>query len=178
MSTNPPDWLPDSILFDGDWNAFVRTLYAVFESDFKHGRPRFRGCPVWHNQRINNDAHHRFEEGFWHLVTRDQWVFDQKTRRNIKDRLPDLDRASRLPWAKPIVDHDSDPSVTVFEFEDETRKGKVVRTYLWLHDWDYVVILEKQTKTRGFIYLLVTSFLMDIPAKRKDLQSRYDRRLK
>ncbi|MGD9746040.1 MAG: hypothetical protein AB7I98_05525 [Verrucomicrobiales bacterium] len=178
MSTNFPTWLPDPIPFNGDWNAFVRTLYAVFESDFKHGRPRFRGCPIWHNQRIDSDGPYRFEEGFWHLVTRDQWVFDYRTRRKVKDRLPELERASLVPWARPILDHESNPSVTVFEFEDETRKGVVVRTYLWLHDWDYVVILEKQAKTKGEVYMLVTSFLVDIPAKRKDLQSRYDRRLK
>ncbi len=51
-------------------------------------------------------------------------------------------------------------------------------TYLWLSDWAYVVILEKQSKGKGDIYMLVTSFFVDIPAKQKDLQSRYDRRLK
>ena len=178
MSTNLPDWLPDPIHFNGDWNAFVRTLYAVFESDFKHGHPRFRGCPIWHNQRIDTDGPHRFEEGFWHLVTKDQWIYDRQTRRNTKERLPEFERAARMPWAKPIVDHERDPGVVVFEFEDETRKGAVIRTYLWLSEWDYVVILEKQSKAKGNIYMLVTSFFVNIPAKQKDLQSRYERRLK
>lgn len=178
MSANFPDWLPGPISFNGEWTAFIRTLYAVFETDIKRGSPRFRGRPVWYNRRLEADDPHRFEEGFWHLVTRDQWVHDSKTNRKIKERLPDLDRAARLPWVKPIIDHEAAPDVVAFDFEDETRKGAVIRTYLWLRNWDYVVIFEKQPKAKGDIYMLVTSFLVDIPAKRTDLQSRYDRRLK
>jgi hypothetical protein len=173
-----PTWLPDHVPFSGDWDGFVRTLYAIFESDFKNGRPRYRSCPIWHNQRVESDCPFGFEEGFWHLVTRDQWTYNPQTRRKEKERLPELDRAGRVPWAKPIADNESDDPVLVWDFEDETRKGKVTRTYLWLRDFDYVVILQKQTKRFGDIFMLVTSFYVDIESKRKDLLSRYDRRQK
>jgi hypothetical protein len=173
-----PDWLPDHVPFSGDWDGFIRTLYAIFESDFKHGRPRFRTRPIWHNQWVDRSDTYRFEEGFWHLVTRDQWIYNRATRRKEKERLPELDRAGRLPWAKPITENETTDHVLVWEFEDETRKGKIPRTYLWLKNWDYVVILEKHAKSKGDIFMLITSFYVDIPAKRKDLESRYDRRLK
>lgn len=52
----------------------------------------------------------------------------------------------------------------------------VVRTYIWLKDHDYVVILERQQKRQGVVYMLVTSFHLDFEAKRRDLMSRYERR--
>lgn len=181
MTASPltPAWLPGIIPFQGDWNFFVRALYKVFSTDFKTGGPRFRYRPLWYNQRIEADDPFGYEEGFWHLVTRDQWVYNRVTRRNEKERLPEFDRAARLPWAKPITQHESAPELLVWEFEEETqRHGKAVRIYLWLKDLEYVVILERQSKRMGEVYMLITSFLVDCDAKRKDLESRYARRLK
>ena len=146
----PPRWLPAAIPFAGDWNAFVTALYAVFTRDFKGTWPRFRACPVWHDRRVLPDGDGK-EEGFWHLVTRDQWVFNLQSRRDEKERLPDLDRASRVPWARPIVEHEADGSVLVWEFDEVANRGPVVRTYVWLKDHDYVVILERQTREKGDI---------------------------
>ena len=177
-STPTPDWLPDIIPFQGDWNAFVRVLYTVFSADFKTGTPRFRSRPLWHDRRIASDCPYQFEEGFWHLVTRDQWVYSRQTRRKEKERLPELDRAARLPWAKPIAQNEDSQELVVWEFEEETRNGKAIRIYLWLKELDYVVILERQAKQMGEVYLLITSFLIDHESKRRDLESRYARKLK
>jgi len=116
------------------------------------------------------------EEGFWHLVTRDQWGWNRTTRSKEKERLPELNRAGRLPWARPIIDHECDDVVFVWDFEEETRDRSTVRTYAWLREHDYVVILERQAKEKGDIYMLVTSFLVEHESKRRDLQSRYERR--
>ena len=67
-----PDWLPDPVSFDGNWDSFVRTLYAVFEADFKHGLPRYQDCPIWHDRRVESEDTYGYEEGFWHLVTKDE----------------------------------------------------------------------------------------------------------
>lgn len=173
-----PDWLPDSIPFRGDWNDFIRALYAVFSSDFKTGAPRFRSRPLWHDRRIDADDPFGYEEGFWHLVTRDQWVYNRETHRKEKERLPDLDRAARLPWAQPITQHETSQDVLTWEYDAETRRGRAIRVYLWLKGWDYVVILERQVKRMGEVYMLVTSFFVDHKGKRKDLESRYTRRRK
>ncbi|MBI2928195.1 MAG: hypothetical protein HYY24_21205 [Verrucomicrobia bacterium] len=174
----PPAWLPPFIPFGGDWNVFVRALYIVFERDFKNRWPNFRTFPVWHNRRVDPDDDYGFEEGFWHLVTRDQMVYNRQTRRDEKERLPDLDRAGRLPWAKPIIEHETAVEMLAWDFDEATKWGTVVRTYVWLKDRDYVVILERQQRDRGDVFMLVTSFLLDFEGKRRDLQSRYERRRK
>lgn len=172
-----PDWLPDHVPFAGDWDAFVRTLYAIFEVDFKQRAPRFRSLPVWHDRRIEEGDRYRFEEGFWHLVTKDEWVYNRATRRKEKGRLPEFDRAGRLPWAKPIIVNSHEEIVVAWDYEDETSRGKVVRSYLWLRDFDFVVILERQTAREREIYKIITSFHVCYEAKRRDLESRYALRI-
>ncbi|MDN5881406.1 MAG: hypothetical protein L0H75_06525 [Nitrosospira sp.] len=175
---NSPGWLPNSIPFSGDWDTFIRALYIVFDRDFKKCFPRYRTFPVWHNRRVDRADKFGFEEGFWHLVTRDERVFNCATRRNEKERLPDLGRASRVPWVRPIIEHEDDPAVLAWDFDEEAGGAKVVRSYIWLKEQDYVVVLERQRKTRGDIFLLITSFHITYEAKRRDLQKRYERRRK
>ena len=172
-----PVWLPDPIEYHGDWDSFVRVLYRVFETDFKQGQPQYQNCPIWHDRRINQKDKYGFEEGFWHLVTKDDWVWNPAKRKKEKQRLPELKRAARLPWTKPIFNHDSKPEIKVWDFEEGMRRN-IVRRYIWLEEYDFVVILEKQTKKKGDVFMLITSFIVDYEAKRKDLQSRYKRRIK
>ncbi len=176
----PPTWLPALIPFHGEWASFVQALYAVFSLDFKNSRLRFRGCPIWYDRRVLSDDPYGYEEGFWHLVTRDMWVYDRVRRCNDKQRLPEIARAQHLPWGKPIVVNEHDPQVVVWDFDDVTPRGKkVIRTYLWVREFDFAVILEKQTMPRGdTIYMLITTFFVDVVSKRLDLESRYERRKK
>jgi len=173
-----PAWLPSLLPYHGKWDEFLRALYALFSIDFKSGTLRFRGCPVWYDRWIETTDSHGYEEGFWHLVTRDVSVWNPKERRNEKQRLPDIERARHLPWGRPTVEHESDEEVVAWDFDEETRKGKLVRTYLWLKKWDYAVVLERQEKPWGAIFMLITAFPVDISAKRIDLESRYIRRKK
>jgi hypothetical protein len=173
----PPGWLPAAIPFAGDWSVFVAVIYTVFCRDFKGTWPRFRAWPVWHDRRVLPDGDGK-EEGFWHLVSRDQWVYNRQTRRNEKERLPELDRAGRLPWARPLVEHETDAAVQAWDFDEVTNRGPAVRTYIWLKAHDYVIILERQKRERGDIFQLITSFLVDHEGKRRDLESRHARRRK
>lgn len=177
-ATTLPAWLPPIVPFHGDWTLFIKALHALFSIDFKNGTLRFRGRPVWHNGRVLPDDPYGFEEGFWHLVTRDEWVYDPVKRRKEKQRLPEIERARRLPWGRPTIEHETSPELLVWDFEDELKQGKVIRTYLWLKHLDYVVILERQEKERGAIYMLITTFLVDAPGKHANLESRYERRKK
>jgi hypothetical protein len=179
MPNTPPAWLPDKLDFDGNWERFLSALYAVFTADFKSGSLWFRGCPVWYIQRvITDDNPHGYEEGFWHLVTRNEFVWNPVKRCKEKQRLPDIGRACYLPWGRPTVERETAPEVLVWDFEEELRQGKVVRTYLWLKDFDYLVILERQAKSRGDVFLLITTFLVDAPGKKSNLESKYSRRKK
>ena len=172
-----PAWLPPHIPFNGDWKVFVGAIYLVFTRDFKGTWPRFRTLPVWHDRRVLDDGDGK-EEGFWHLVQKDQWIYNPKTRRKEKERLPEFDRAGRLPWARPIIEHEIADGVKVWDYDDETPRGKAVRTYVWLENHDYVVIIERQKKDRGDVFMLITSFHLDFDGTRRDLQSRYERRRK
>jgi len=171
----PPRWLPAAIPFAGDWNAFVTALYAVFTRDFKGTWPRFRDRPVWHDRRVLADGD-GMEEGFWHLVQKDQWVWNPCTRRKEKQRLPEFERAGRLPWARPIIEHNEETVILVWDFDEVTKHGPAVRTYVWLKEHHYVVILERQQREKGDVFQLITSFFVDHEGKREDLESRYERR--
>lgn len=173
-----PDWLPATIPFTGVWDTFVKALHLAFKRDFVDSAPRFQTRPVWHDRRVDREDLHCYEEGFWHLVTRDEWVYNTCKRKKEKRRLPETDRASRLPWARPIIEHYSEPVIQTWDFDADTKNGPVVRTYIWLKDHDYVVILERQTKNLGDIYMLITSFFVDSEYTRRDLESRYERRRK
>lgn len=69
----------------------------------------------------------------------------------------DLSRASRL----------------VFEYEEGTGK---VRTYLWGHTFDYVVVLEKISRREKAAYMLITAFHVDGDSSRRRLRKKYEKR--
>jgi hypothetical protein len=177
-ATTLPAWLPPIVPFHGDWTPFIKALHALFSIDFKSGTLRFRGCPVWYDRCVLRDDPLGFEEGFWHLVTRDSFVWNPAKRCKEKQRLPDIERARHLRWGRPAIEHETEPELLVWDFDDETPRGKIVRTYLWLKELDYAVILERQAKEKGDVFMLITTFLVDVPAKRVDLESRYQRRKK
>jgi len=176
--SSPPDWLPELLPYYGNWDLFLRALYAVFSLDFKIGSLRFSGCPVWYDRRIDAVDSHGYEEGFWHLVTHDEFVYNPILRRKEKQRLPDIERAQHLPWGRPIIENENKPEVLAWNFIEKTKKGNVIRTYIWLKQWDFAVVLERQEKFKGAIFMLITAFLVDVPSKRVDLESRYNRRKK
>ena len=90
---------------------------------------------MWWDRRFKDDDPH--EEGFWHLVTRD----DKETG----ERLLETPRAKRLAWCRATIDHCGEAEVLVFDYLEGNGK---VRTYLWVKDCDYVVILEKASRRR------------------------------
>jgi hypothetical protein len=161
MSGALPDWLPELIDTDGKWNEILERLYAVFEIDFKTGGPRFDGLLVrWDQRRLEGDSR---EEGFWHLVTRDD--------KDVDGRLLDTPRAKRLRWCRATIDHSAQPDVLVFDYLEGNGK---VRTYLWVHEHDYVVILEKVIrKGKCIAFFLVTAFLLDRPSRVRAMEKKY-----
>ena len=158
-----PEWLPPMINVNGDFNTVIRRLYDIYERDFKHGAVMFGRNPVICNQRVLPGE--QYEEGFWHLVTRT----DQKT----KDRLFDPRRAERLPWCGAILSNANESEIKLWVYRE--GKGRL-RTYAWLEQLDYVVIVEQRPTARGNTAFLITAYHVDGPSVRRSLQRKYDQR--
>ncbi len=165
MTNTPPTWLPELIDTNGSWDEILQRLYAVFTHDFVTGNPRYQGLPVWYDRRkLDGDPH---EEGFWHLVT--------KKDRNSGHRLLDSPRAKRLRWCRATIDNSTPPDVLVFDYEE--GKGQL-RRYLWIHECDYLVILEKRAKGgKAKAYSLVTAFYLDGSSSKRRIQKKYEQRV-
>jgi hypothetical protein len=170
--TARPNWLPETVCVDGEYNQVLVKLYEIFEKDIKHTILRLNGVPVWYDRRLLPGD--KYEEGFWHLTSRDELVFDKKLKRNVLNRVWDPRRSERLPWCRPTIDNFKEIAVLTWDFRE--ARGQV-RTYLWLKKYDYVVVLEKQSKRLGPIYMLITAFYVDYASKRRDLETRYLNRL-
>ncbi len=162
------EWLPRKLDynndFGGNWDEFISHIYNLFCKDFlKKPYPRFDNRKVECDRRISDGT--KKEDGFWHLVDCDE----------EEDRLPDLRRAEKLPWARGIIDYaDSPPSELKVWGNREKHKGKkVIIVYMWLEAFDYVVILKKLPYT----YMLVSGYHIKYGHKRRELRKKYKKRI-
>lgn len=160
MSVEPPGWLPEQALTDGDFDQVISALHRIFIADFVGGQPHFGQMPVWWNQTLGD---RNYENGFWHLVTR--------TDQSSGDRLFDPPRARRLPWCAPTIEHSEDVAVRVWDYTEGSGR---CRTYVWLYELDYCVVIEKRTQRRGPVAFLITAYAVDGEQTRKQLRDRYE----
>lgn len=156
-----PLWLPAMIVVEGVWEEALARLYACFEDDFKRGRPRLEHRRVlWDTRILPGD---RYEEGFWHLITRDD---------RAAGRIPDFRRAERLPWCAPAIWNCRDVAVKMWDYCERGR----LRCYVWIERVDYVVVLEKRVRCFGAVAYLVTAFHVDGDSSRRSLERKYQQR--
>lgn len=156
-----PDWLPDIASVNGSWDETRAKLYDIFKTDFIHGKPKLGGYAVWWDRRkLNSDP---YEEGFWHLIT----------KKGGEDRLFDPRRAERLPWCVPTISNTGSSEVIVWDYEEARRK---IRTYIWLKNWDYVIILQKRRKRIGTIAHLITAFHAEGDSTKRNLRRKFEAR--
>ena len=154
------DWLPAMAPVNPWTNETFKMLYSIFESDFKKSKPVYEGKVVWFFPEMEDGK----EIIFWHMTSRD----DAETG----ERLPDLERSARLPWARPMIDNACRPEVLAWDHEEGDRK---IKTYVWLRDLDFVVLMKKYPNGGR---RLITSFYVDQPHTKRGLQKKYERRLK
>lgn len=154
-----PVWLPNMFPVDPWTHDTYDKLYAVFKRDFKDTKPYYDGCPVWFFPNMDGGK----EVIFWHLTSRKD--------KTTGDRYPDLRRSERLPWARPMLDNDNEPEVLGWDYEEGDRS---IRTYVWLKDYDYLVIMKKY---KDGARRLITSYYIDYAHKKRKLTKKYHKRL-
>lgn len=157
MSGNIPAWLPALILLEshgGNWDRYLDAIYEVFKQDFIQSSPSFRG------KRLGLKKH-PIEKGkeatFWHLISEGN---------SEADRTPDLRRCERIGWPKPIIEHDAQSEVKVWE----NIRSNERRILLWVEEQDYLVVLADR---RGYL-LPWTAYLTTREHTRRKLRKEYE----
>lgn len=150
--------LPDLLPFDGDWHAYVEALYETYRRDFIQSVPAVEPSRRWAVKR------HPEYEGkhatFWHLVSEGDVE---------QDRLPDLRRCERLPWARYLVDAALGGHIGTSMYCWEQIRGKERRVLLAPNAFDYVVVLAD----RKDYVMLWTAFYVDREHRRQRLQNEW-----
>jgi hypothetical protein len=161
--TTTPQWLPEIICVDGEWQEVCSMLYNIFQNDFHKIERRYEDRLLWWDRRILNG---RYEEGFWHLITKDDL--------HTKERLFEPRRAERLPWCGPTISNYCDCAVKAWDYKEHSKR---IRTYLWLEPLDYVIILEKRNVGKREIAFLITAYHVDGESTRRSLRRKFQERL-
>jgi hypothetical protein len=157
--TRPPEWLPPVVNVDPWTHDTFDTLFATFVRDFKETHPVYEGKAVWYFPEVEDGK----EVIFWHLTHRE----DEATG----ERLPDMRRCERLPWVRATIENSSKPEVLAWDYKEG---GGSINTYLWLRDFDFLVLMKKY---RDGSRRLITSYFVDFPHKRRKLEKKYNKRI-
>jgi len=151
-----PEWLPDELVFSGGQvEDDYAHLFAIFERDFVSGEAvRIEQEEVIVNMTSDPITNGKYPFGFTHLVTKGK-----------DTRAIDYDRATRLPWIKAILQNYDTPEVKAFWVDQE--KGETL--YLWLEDFDFVVILRRLKSKKYHKKIIVTAYFI-YSYRRRDMQ--------
>jgi hypothetical protein len=161
----PPDWLPPMVQVNPWHSETCEQLYEVFRADFLQAQIKYRGFRVWFYPTTEEDGK---EAIFWHLTTREQKPGQPP------QRLPDLRRCERLSWIKPMILRCPCPSNSILDWDFVEGDGSI-KTYIWLHRHDFVVILKKLPDGQR---RLITSFHLDSEHQRDKMRKKWERRLR
>jgi len=143
--------------------------------------PYFRRDFVERDTKINNSIYvdpksqgvrNGKENVFWHITTREQKrkVVRNKQLVEIKTRPFDPDRACRIEWIRPMLQNHEHAEIKLF-YRKETKGKKPIRLYIWAHQQDFVVIVQRLGQSTSY---LVTSFYITENYKRASYQKWYD----
>lgn len=154
-----PDWLePLARLedFNGDVEAYIAHLFSIFTRDFITTTPTFRGKRVLHDKTDDVGR----PQAFTHITTEEN--------RQTKQRELCLRRCERIAWIKSVVENADDPRVLVWEKEQKTSRRRATRTFLFLENENFLIIL--QEIKRGH-YLITAIYVDNRNQKRKHLKA-------
>lgn len=160
MQKNTPDWLKPIIKledFNGDVHKYIEHIFSIFEQDFILNKPIFNKEKVFHNKSDSGGK----PACFVHITTEEN--------KETGERELSLRRCERLSWIKAVIENSDDLAVLVWKKEQNTNKRFDTRIYLFLHEEDFLVILQPQKK---YGHYMITAIYVDNPnQKRKHLKS-------
>lgn len=146
-----PSWLPDEICLDGqnieeDYSA----LFAVFERDFIVSGVHpivIEGSIVRVNTIPDPNFDNNYPFGFTHIITKGV----------NGDRVIDYDRARKLSWVRPVLENYNDTQYIKAFWSKRNKKNRPT-LYLWLYDFDFMVLLTKMKSKVSSDRIIVTAF--------------------
>ncbi|MFH1076757.1 MAG: hypothetical protein V1753_07980 [Pseudomonadota bacterium] len=154
-----PAWLPQMLSVNPWTDKTFDDLYTLFKRDFVENKPRYRSISVWFFPDMEDGK----ERIFWHLTHR-----EDKER---GERLSDFRRSERLPWARPMLENPDEPEVLDWDYEEGNGS---IKTYVWLKDFDYLVLLKKYPDGGRRI---VTAYWIEYGHEKRKLLKKYQRRI-
>jgi hypothetical protein len=157
-----PNWLPELVPFDGDWNQlsnYIDLVYGYFCDDFVRRWP-----PPFQGARVSLRRHPEFEgksASFWHLVTKGKIE---------ESRYPVIERCERICWPRPVLEHAAtDPTLHIWK----NRRGSDQRMLIALPDFEYVVVLQERrdAKDGHVFFLLLTAYPLELAHEREKMKA-------
>jgi len=156
-------------------NNTYEMLYQIFSYDIKNNNLNYLGFGVWFFPDMDDGK----EQIFWHLTSREKKARKvPRRKRKFYDgdtipaqRYPDLRRSERLPWVKPLIENPNESEVLAWDYKEGDG---VIKTYVWLKDYEFIVIMKKY---RDNSRRLVTSFYVDSDYTYKDFERKYRNRI-
>ncbi len=79
-------------------------------------------------------------------------------------------RAERIGWIRPLIENFNDTDVLYWDYW-ESNYFDIIRTYIWLVKYNFVVILQEKSMD----FQLITAYYVDRPER---LRKKYDHRIK
>lgn len=159
MSDKLPSWLPEPLNLDPWQIDTYEKLYKIFCLDFKSSNTLYFKKEKIIIFSYNHHLLDGKEKVFWHITNREDKAYS--------DRLPDLRRAERINWIRPIIENYTSSDIYCFDFTESSQK---INTYLWLYKHDFVVILQRLNREN---YTIITAFYISYDNKRRDLLNKY-----
>ena len=139
-------------------DEIIEFLYEIFKNDFITNKTYLAQRVYIDPLSDDIETSINKEKIFWHVISRK----DRGTRRIDKPR------ACRVNWIKPIILSYTHTKIKFFYHYEDNNK---IRLYLWAHDNDFAVILQKIGTTNSSY--VVTSFYIDNQNKRDAFERKF-----
>lgn len=155
---NNCQWLPELVINPGRWEHYLRLLYSFYEKDFIKEKPAFRGLKLGIKRHPEIDGK---DATFWHIIS-------EKDKNG--HRYPDFRRCERIRWPKPIVEHEHESDIKVWE----NNRNNETRICVWFERQEYLVVLAD----RGSYILFWTAYPVTRTHTKRKLEKEYQSYIK